>query len=628
MKKILILIAWVFTITAEAQFSIPTTGFTRDVLRASNSETAKEKLKIPVDEQSYAVEWFGASTNSSDNSAAIQAALDAAGNGGKVFFLTHGTFTNAAPIRFHSGQWIEGASGGPQTSTVNGLTNQTEIYLTGGGTNSVLMPYDPSTNTHNVVIKNLKITGSGESTIGVNFYRTSYSQLERVAISGANTGLYLDANTANQCYFNSIKDCKIAYNVTRNVLLDNGANANNFWGGFIGGDTPTGVELLNSSVANTFNGVSFQGVGGVVNSWINRSTAMNSLVGCYFEQASDASIWSDNSNTFEVGSTFGGSIATPHKDESKYVGFGVETGIGSDHTSTRARFGTWVWTNIIFSATQTWDLTMMPVTNTQNVYARFQLGGDTTGESQWKWYKGSENTVKLDLNTGAITATNFVAKTKLEIGSTIGLFLDDSTFARMRLGNWNITNTTLSGTRKVDLTIEHTGAEDVSYNFGYGPSTSGLHQMTFQDGSSGYSSLIDFKLGTYRINTPTGKLDLYDGGYLQRTATGVITVSDRLAVEGAFLQSTDAISGTSIDWSTGNTFSKTLAANTTFTFTGATAGQWITVKATNSGTSYTVTWPTVTWQGGVIPTMTASKTDFYTFYYDGTTYFGTATQNF
>lgn len=95
---------------------------------------------------------------------------------------------------------------------------------------------------------------------------------------------------------------------------------------------------------------------------------------------------------------------------------------------------------------------------------------------------------------------------------------------------------------------------------------------------------------------------------------------------------TSALSGTSIDWSLtnkiGGGYTKTLGANTTFTFSNATSGQTIVVRLTNTASNYTVTWPTVKWSGGSAPTMTVgAKSDVYTFYYDGTDYFGSAVQN-
>lgn len=90
------------------------------------------------------------------------------------------------------------------------------------------------------------------------------------------------------------------------------------------------------------------------------------------------------------------------------------------------------------------------------------------------------------------------------------------------------------------------------------------------------------------------------------------------------------ISGTSIDWSAGSTRTKTLDADTTFTFSNATDGQTITVAITNTASDYAVTWPvSVVWTGGTAPTQTLGiKTDIYTFKKIGSTVYGTVVPNF
>jgi hypothetical protein len=88
-----------------------------------------------------------------------------------------------------------------------------------------------------------------------------------------------------------------------------------------------------------------------------------------------------------------------------------------------------------------------------------------------------------------------------------------------------------------------------------------------------------------------------------------------------------AISASAIDWSAGNVFTKTLAANTTFTFSN-TAEKTIVVAVTNTTSNRTVTWPTVKWAGGVAPTQTVgAKTDIYTFIKIGSTIYGSVVQN-
>ena len=115
------------------------------------------------------------------------------------------------------------------------------------------------------------------------------------------------------------------------------------------------------------------------------------------------------------------------------------------------------------------------------------------------------------------------------------------------------------------------------------------------------------------------------------TPTQIMAIGET-GVETRALYSTPlTISALDIDWRLTNTFSKTLAANSTFTFSNTLAGQMITVILTNTASNYTVTWSdaSIRWSGGVAPTQTiGSKTDVYTFVKIGSTIYGSAIQNF
>ena len=119
-----------------------------------------------------------------------------------------------------------------------------------------------------------------------------------------------------------------------------------------------------------------------------------------------------------------------------------------------------------------------------------------------------------------------------------------------------------------------------------------------------------------------GTLSIANGGTGQTTAA---------AAQRALTPATSTISASAIDWSVSNSFYKTLAANTTFTFSNAQDGQVITICLLNTTSNYTVTWPTIKWAGGTAPTMTTgAKYDVYTIYYNATVgaYFGSYVQNF
>ena len=88
-----------------------------------------------------------------------------------------------------------------------------------------------------------------------------------------------------------------------------------------------------------------------------------------------------------------------------------------------------------------------------------------------------------------------------------------------------------------------------------------------------------------------------------------------------------AISASDIDWNITYAY-KTLAANTTFTFSNAVDARTIVVAITNTASNYTVTWPTVKWANGVAPTQTIGAfTDIYTFVRINGVVYGSYVQN-
>ena len=86
---------------------------------------------------------------------------------------------------------------------------------------------------------------------------------------------------------------------------------------------------------------------------------------------------------------------------------------------------------------------------------------------------------------------------------------------------------------------------------------------------------------------------------------------------------------TTLALTTGSVQTVTLSGNCTFTMPSATAGASITLILTQGGT-FTATFTSVLWAGGTAPTVTATanKVDVLVFVSNGTSWFGTAAQNF
>ena len=91
------------------------------------------------------------------------------------------------------------------------------------------------------------------------------------------------------------------------------------------------------------------------------------------------------------------------------------------------------------------------------------------------------------------------------------------------------------------------------------------------------------------------------------------------------------ITGNTIDWKiSAKVFTKTLSANTIFSFANIVVGKEIIVRITNTTGNFTVIWPnTISWSDGNAPFQTiGAKTDLYKFVYNGTEIIGSVVQNY
>jgi hypothetical protein len=147
----------------------------------------------------------------------------------------------------------------------------------------------------------------------------------------------------------------------------------------------------------------------------------------------------------------------------------------------------------------------------------------------------------------------------------------------------------------------------------------------------------------YDANLPAGNTIVVDGDIgstvqafdadttkndVANTFTAAQTLNAGLTVDGSYKQAAEAVSALDIDLSTGNYFTKTINANSTFTFSNPPASGTVgsfTLELTH--TSGTVTWPSsVKWPADTAPTLTTGKTHLFVFVTDdgGTRYRGAA----
>ena len=112
------------------------------------------------------------------------------------------------------------------------------------------------------------------------------------------------------------------------------------------------------------------------------------------------------------------------------------------------------------------------------------------------------------------------------------------------------------------------------------------------------------------------------------TFTAEQTFNAGVSIDGPYEQAVEAVAALDIDLSTGNYFTKTISANSTFTFSNPPASGTVgsfTLELTH--TSGTVTWPaSVKFNADTAPTLTTGKTHLFFFVTDdgGTRYRGAA----
>lgn len=178
-------------------------------------------------------------------------------------------------------------------------------------------------------------------------------------------------------------------------------------------------------------------------------------------------------------------------------------------------------------------------------------------------------------------------------------------------GIQTLTNKTISGSNNtitnVSLTASVTGTLPVA------------------NGGTGLASITASYLikgnGTSAIQTS----QLYDDG--TKVGIALTAPAARLDISGNYAQNIVAVSALDIDCSAGNYFTKTIAADSTFTFSNVPASRSYAFTLELTHTSGAVTWPAaVKWPKDTAPTLTAGKTHIFVFVTDdgGTRWRGAA----
>lgn len=175
------------------------------------------------------------------------------------------------------------------------------------------------------------------------------------------------------------------------------------------------------------------------------------------------------------------------------------------------------------------------------------------------------------------------------------------------------------------------------------PDTAGTNGYALTTDGSGGLSWADYLLKSG--GTVTGNVvvtgDLTGTGNITRTGdltlTGNTDLTGGLDIDGAYTQTSEAVSGVDIDLSTGNYFTKSISTTTGFTFSNppasGTVGSFV-LQVNVTATGVTINWPngtggqgTVYWNTDTAPSLTdGTKTHLFVFTTvdGGTTYRGAA----
>jgi hypothetical protein len=161
--------------------------------------------------------------------------------------------------------------------------------------------------------------------------------------------------------------------------------------------------------------------------------------------------------------------------------------------------------------------------------------------------------------------------------------------------------------------------------------------VQFRRGTTAQHASFTGAVGEVTVDTDKKTVVVHDGASagghplaktnIEQTFTAAQTFNAAVDLGSRYAQTIVAVSALDINCSTGNFFTKTISANSTFTFSNVPTSRAYSFTLRLTHTSGTVTWPTsVKWPGDTAPTLATGKKHLFMFVTDdgGTVWSGAA----
>lgn len=235
----------------------------------------------------------------------------------------------------------------------------------------------------------------------------------------------------------------------------------------------------------------------------------------------------------------------------------------------------------------------------------------------------SSNITNGSIVNADISASAAISLSKLDTGALpSGITINSSNIVDGSIVNADISATAAIGLSKLESGALPAGITITSTNI-----TNGT--IVDEDISTG-AAIQDTKLATISTagkvsggaitsGTISGSTAINTSGTIATTGVMAVGQSSVAAnsdfdLNGAYAQTVVAVGALDIDCSTGNYFTKTINANSVFTFSNVAASRSYSFVLELTHTSGTITWPVaVKWPGDATPTLTTGKTHLFVF---------------